>query len=365
MQGGSLLPLDLLIRMYISFEGGFNLISIKLRDADTPDEFKRRIAEYVKTVPAGTWIIGGEWDGSEWPEAPDRNWIDEFTPEHPVFITGISGHVALANSHALEMAGVSQEVEDVDGGVIGRDTSGRLTGILKDNAMTLISSQIPRASDELMDEVVQKAMKHFNSHGVTSVHNVWYPTDSPGHDEAFERALEAGNMTLRIFALGALEYWSDRSTSVQNHPESKWLKIDGLKGVFDGALGSHTAAFLEPYSDNPTDSGLFMLPENNLYEWVSNADKKGLQVTVHAIGDRAIRTLLDNFEKISAENGVRDRRFRMEHVQHLAPEDIPRFGELNVIPSMQPYHAIDDGRWAAPLIGPIRVKTHVCVSFAN
>jgi predicted amidohydrolase YtcJ len=127
--------------------------------------------------------------------------------------------------------------------------------------------------------------------------------------------------------------------------------------VFVGALGSHTAAFLEPFTDDPSDSGLFMLPENDLYNWVSGADKVQLQVAIHAIGDRAIQTLLNNFERIQKENGDRDRRFRVEHAQHIAPIDIPRFAELNVIPSMQPYHAIDDGRWAEPLIGPERVKT--------
>ena len=339
-------------------DGGFNLISVKLRDAGSPEEFISRIAQYVKTVPPGTWIIGGEWDGSEWAEVPSYDWIDEYTPGHPVFLTGVSGHIGLANSLAMQLAGVSGETADVDGGIIGRDASGRLTGIFKDNAMTLISDKIPTATEKQIDDVLVKAMKHFNANGVTSVHNVWYPTDSPGHLQAFRRVFSSKNQTLRIYTLGALEAWEQRSEEVNGlSMEDAWLKINGLKGVFDGALGSHTAAFLEPYTDDPSDSGLFMLPEKELYSWVSAADKEQLQVAVHAIGDRAIRTLLDNFERIQKENGERDRRFRVEHAQHISPADINRFAELDVVPSMQPYHAIDDGRWAGPLIGPERIKT--------
>ena len=308
--------------------------------------------------PSLIFSDGGEWDGSEWEEVPSKAWIDANTPDHPVFLTGVSGHIGLANSLAMQHAGITQEVAEVDGGVIGRDASNQLTGIFKDNAMTLISAKIPKASDELIDDVLRKAMYYFNSQGVTTVHNVWYPTDSPGHNEAFKRAHNANNLTLRIFTQGALENWKERAEQVNNQSsKSKWLKIDGLKGVFDGALGSHTAAFLEPFTDDPSDSGLFMLPENDLYNWVAGADKAQLQVAIHAIGDRAIQTLLNNFERIQKENGDRDRRFRVEHAQHIAPIDLPRFAELNVIPSMQPYHAIDDGRWAEPLIGPERVKT--------
>ena len=339
-------------------DGGFNLISVKLRDAKSPEEFVERIAQYAATVPPGTWIIGGEWDGSDWEEVPSKEWIDLQTPDHPVFLTGVSGHIALANSLAIEMAGIPRDVADVEGGVIGRDASGQLTGIFKDNAMTLISSKIPKASDELIDDVLKKAMYHFNSQGVTTVHNVWYPTDSPGHDEAFQRAYDSKNLSLRIFTLGALKDWKERADKVSNpKSQNKWLKINGLKGVFDGALGSHTAAFSEPYTDAPADRGLFMLPEDDLYNWVSAADKSGLQVAIHAIGDRAIHKLLNNFERIQKENGNTGQRFRVEHAQHIAPEDIPRFAELNVIPSMQPYHAIDDGRWAEALIGPERIKT--------
>ena len=339
-------------------DGGFNLLSVKLRDANTKEEFVNRIAQFAADLTPETWITGGEWDGSHFDELPSIDWIDPITSDYPVFLSDVSGHMGFANSLAMELAGITSDVEDVDGGVIERDQSGQLTGIFKDNAMTLITSKIPPASEIQMDKVLKNAMRHFNAHGVTSVHNVWYPTDSPGHDETFERVFKSGEMTLRIYTLGSLENWKDRSVQVtEKEYDNKWLKISGLKGVFDGALGSHTAAMLEPYTDDPTDNGLFMLPEKDLYNWVSAADKAQLQVTIHAIGDRAIRNLLNNFEQIQEENGPRDRRFRVEHAQHIAPADIPRFGELNVIPSMQPYHAIDDGRWAEPIIGPERIKT--------
>ena len=338
--------------------GGFNLMSVQLRDAKTPDEFISRISQYAKTVPKGTWILGGEWDGSDWETLPSKDWIDNHTPEHPVFITGLSGHIALANSLAMELTGVTFEVEEVTGGVIGRNDSNELTGIFKDNAMNIISDKIPAATDEEMDKALIAAMNHFASKGVTTVHNVWYPAESEGHGETFERALNAKKLITRIYRLDALEKWETRAKKEKGKSiKSKWLKTNGLKGMFDGALGSHTAAFFEPYADDPSDNGLFLVPEKNLYDWVSNADKKHLQVAVHAIGDRAINTLLNNYENIISENGKKDRRFRIEHVQHIAPQDIKRVASLNVIASMQPSHTIDDGRWAEKVIGPERIKT--------
>jgi hypothetical protein len=137
----------------------------------------------------------------------------------------------------------------------------------------------------------------------------------------------------------------------------RWVSTGGVKAFVDGSLGSHTAAFIDPYTDLPTDSGLFVNSEEDLYNWVSNADKSGLQVAIHAIGDRAINVLLNIYERVEKENGERDRRFRIEHAQHISPGDIARFAQLNVIASMQPYHAIDDGRWAEEYIGPERSKT--------
>ncbi len=174
---------------------------------------------------------------------------------------------------------------------------------------------------------------------------------------AFRRAHDAGRLHVRVVAQVPLAEWAAlRDTVRKNGRGDDWLRIGGLKGFVDGSLGSHTAAMLAPFTDSPTDSGLFVTPPESLYAWTKAADAVGLQVLVHAIGDRAIRTQLDIFERVERENGPRDRRFRIEHAQHIAPADMPRFGALGVIASMQPYHAIDDGRWADRVIGPERAK---------
>jgi len=339
-------------------DGGFTLASVKLRDAKTPQEFVRRIEEYAKTVPEGTWIIGSDWDGSNWNKLPSKDWIDSVTPKHPVFLARFDGHIGLANSLAMKLAGIDQNTPDVEGGVILRDKNNLPTGIFKDNAMMLISSKIPTPSAAQFDNALDRAMNYFLANGVTSVHHVWYPTDYQGYLEGFERAWKNKRLKIRIYALDSLANWAQVRIRASNKDiDPNWLKLDGVKGVLDGALGSHTAAFLEPYTDDPSDIGSLMMSEKDLYEWTLAADKANIQVAIHAIGDKAIGVLLDAYEKISGINGPRDRRFRIEHVQHIAPKDISRFAQLGVIASMQPYHAIDDGRWAERVIGHTRAKT--------
>lgn len=334
-------------------QGGFNLASVKLRDAATPEEFAQRIGEFAKTVPAGTWILGGEWDHENWGgELPDRAWIDELTPDHPVYVTRLDGHMSLANSKVIELAGIQDSVQDIDGGEIVRDSNGRLTGIFKDNAERLIYPHIPDPSSFQNDQALAMAMNYVASNGVTSVH------DMSGDLDVIERAQKNGTQITRYYAVMPLSRWDNVKKLVDERGYGdEWIRIGGLKGFVDGSLGSHTAAFKEPYTDTPTDSGFFVNTEEDLYEWTLNADKAGLQVMIHAIGDRANGFLLDNFERVINDNGPKDRRFRIEHAQHISPEDIPRFAELDVIGSMQPYHAIDDGRWAERVIGPERIKT--------
>lgn len=334
-------------------QGGFNLASVQLRDAATPEEFAQRIGKFAKTVPAGTWIMGGDWDHENWGgELPDRSWIDQLTPDHPVYVTRLDGHMSLANSKVLELAGIQNSVEDIDGGEIIRDSSGRLTGIFKDNAENLIYPHIPQPSSFQNDLALTMAMDYVASNGVTSVH------DMSGDLDVIERARKGGTQITRYYAVMPLSRWESVQKLVNERGHGDfWIRIGGLKGFVDGSLGSHTAAFHNPYTDTPTDSGFFVNSEEDLYEWTLNADKAGLQVMIHAIGDRANGFLLDNFERIINDNGPKDRRFRIEHAQHIAPADIKRFAELDVIASMQPYHAIDDGRWAERVIGPERIKT--------
>jgi len=334
--------------------GGFRLSSVQLRDARTPDEFVKRIRDFAATVPAGTWITGGDWDHELWGGTlPERSWIDSVTPDHPVWVNRLDGHMALGNGAALRAAEVSASTRDVEGGAIVRGAGREPTGILKDNAQALVDRVVPEPPAVLQDRALDTAMTYVAAQGVTSVHNMGSWSDLA----IFERARAAGRLKTRIYAVVPLSAWERLRDTVQARgPGDEWLRIGGLKGFVDGSLGSHTAAMLEPFTDAPDDRGFFVNTPENLYAWTSGADKAGLHVMIHAIGDRAIRMLLDTYERVARENGPRDRRFRMEHAQHIAPPDIPRFGTLGVIASMQPYHAIDDGRWADKVIGPERAR---------
>ena len=335
-------------------DGGFALSSVQLRDARTKEEFVRRIKAFAATVPAGTWILNGDWDHENWGgELPSRSWIDSVTPNNPVWINRLDGHMHLANTMALVAGKVTRDSKDVAGGTIVRDASGELAGVLKDNAMNLMANAIPDPSMAMKRRALDAAMAYVAERGVTSVHHMgeW------GDLEVFRQAHDAGALRTRIAANVPLSTWARlRDEITANGRGDAWLRIGGLKGFVDGSLGSHTAAMLAPFSDAPNDRGFFVNTEADLYDWTAGADRAGLQVIVHAIGDRAIRTQLDIFEKVAKENGARDRRFRIEHAQHIAPSDIPRFAQLGVIPSMQPYHAIDDGRWADRVIGTERAK---------
>lgn len=336
-------------------DGGFGLSSVSLRDAKTKQEFIDRIAAFVKTVPAGTWILNGDWDHTNWGgELPQASWIDSVSSQHPVFVQRLDGHMGLANSAAMKIAKINATTKDVEGGSIIRAKSGMPSGIFKDNAMGLIGQHISDPSDELKDRALQAAMSYVASNGVTSVQSMGGWQDL----EVYRRAAKKGLLNTRIYAVVPLHTWKRLSEEIQKSGRGdSRLKIGGLKGFVDGSLGSHTAAFKKPFTDTPSDSGFLVTPVKELYENISAADKAGLQVMVHAIGDKAIEEQLNIFEKVEKENGKRDRRFRIEHAQHIAPEDIIRFNTLNVIASMQPYHAIDDGRWAEKVIGSERIKT--------
>ena len=345
-------------------DGGQRLSSVQLRDAATREEFVARIKAFAASVPEGTWITGGDWDHSLWGGAlPQRDWIDAVTPKHPVWINRLDGHMALANSAALRAAGLLPAqgakgcplcTQQVSGGEIVKDAHGVPTGLLKDNAMSLVDAAMPPLSETMADRALEAAMKYVNERGVTSVHNMgtWLELDT------FARAARAGRLTTRIYAAVPLKDWQRLRDAVQARTYGgadgrgdEWLRVGALKGFVDGSLGSHTAAFEQPFDDTPGDRGLLVNTPEDLHAWVAGADAAGLHVMVHAIGDRANGLILDIYDRVEKENGPRDRRFRIEHAQHLDPADIPRFAQLGVIASMQPYHAIDDGRWAEKFIG--------------
>lgn len=341
-------------------EGGFGLSSVQLRDATTKEEFIRRIAAFAKTVPPGTWITNGDWDHTLWGgELPSRAWIDSVTPNHPVFVNRLDGHMSLANSLALAAGKVTRETPTPSGGEIVKDAAGEPTGVLKDNAANLVSAVRTPPSPELEDRALDAAMRFVASHGVTSVHDMGAVSQSGVWSDfsTFRRARDAGRLKTRIYAAVPLSEWARlRDTVAAVGRGDEWLRWGTLKGFVDGSLGSHTAAMFDGFTDLPSDKGLFITPPDTLYEWVKGADQAGLHVMVHAIGDRAINTQLGIFERVANENGPRDRRFRIEHAQHIGPDDMARFAALGVIASMQPYHAIDDGRWADQVIGADRAS---------
>lgn len=334
-------------------DAGFNLSSVQLRDVKSKEEFIHRISVFAKSRKPGEWIMGGDWDHENWGgELPDRRWIDSVTQQNPLWISRLDGHMSLANSLALKAANLTDAVKEVSGGTFVRDARGRLTGVLKDNAKDAVDRVVPPPTSEQEDAALQAAMNYAAAQGVTSAHHM------VGYHDALVRAHDQHRLITRIYDGQLLSQWKKLNSWIAASGRGdKWLRIGGLKAFVDGSLGSHTAAFFKPYTDSPTDSGFFITPEDQLYRLIKSADSAGLQVMTHAIGDKAIHTLLNIYQRVEQENGVRDRRFRIEHAQHFAPADIARMSKQHIIASMQPYHAIDDGRWAEKIIGRERCKT--------
>lgn len=341
-------------------DGGRQLDNVDLKDADSPEEFARRIGDRAKTSAAGEWILGGDWDDQRWTPArlPTKEMIDTLTPSTPVFVNRYDGHMSLANSVALKLAGVTAATPDPPGGTIVRDAQGQPTGVLKDAAMGYVDRVIPLLTPERRLHAVKRALAHAASLGVTSVQHM-----NPAYDDVRTYADLAirGELTARIYAAPMETGWQDQAKiGIRRSFGSPWLRVGALKGYADGSLGSTTAYFFEPYTDAPNTRGLLsdeMQPLDAMRSRLIDADRAGLQLCIHAIGDAGISQMLDLFTDVTHTNGERDRRLRIEHAQHIAPKDFERFATLKVIASVQPYHAIDDGRWAERRIGPDRIKT--------
>lgn len=335
-------------------DGSAQLAQVDLKTADSPKEFARRIAEQVKKTPQGEWLMGGNWDDQAFthPELPTRRMIDAVTPETPVWVTRYDGHMSLANSLALKLAGVDRNTQDVAGGVIVRDANGEPTGILKDAAQNLVARVIPPMSHDERLRVLKAGMRHAASVGVTSVQHM---NPDVANIAAYAELLEMGELTLRIYAAPMEIDWEQQAkVGIRRAFGSPWLRLGAVKGYADGSLGSTTAYFFEPFTDAPSEYGLLsdeMQPLSAMRDRLVHADAAHLQLCMHAIGDRGIATMLDLFEEVARANGPRDRRWRIEHAQHMAAKDFERFAKLGVIASVQPYHAIDDGRFAEKRIG--------------
>jgi predicted amidohydrolase YtcJ len=341
-------------------DGGLQLDNIDLKDAATPEEFVRRIGAQAAHPPPGAWILGGGWDEQRWggPVLPARQWIDPVTPETPVLIHRSDLHMALANSVALQLAGVTSGTPDPAGGAIVHDHAGSPTGILKDAAIGYVTRILPPVTAERRLRAARRALAHAASLGVTSAHHM----NPAGADITLFRELaERGEMTCRIYAAPMETDWAEGARlGISDEFRSPMLRLGALKGFTDGSLGSATACFFAPYADAPDTCGLLsdeMQPYAVLLERLLRADKAGMQLCWHAIGDRAVSLALDLCDTIVRTHGVRDRRFRIEHAQHVSPGDFARFARLNVIASVQPYHVIDDGCWAGQRLGAERLKT--------
>ena len=350
------------------FWGGQGLASVQLTDVTSRQQFTQRIADYARTQPSGAWIVDGNWDEQKWSpvQLPTHDWIDAVTPNNPVWVQRTDGHMMLANAAAMKLANITRATPDVPGGTIVRDQDGNPTGIFKDAAKDLVERVIPPPSEAQIDAALLAAQRYALDNGVTSVQDMGF-TGAHAADlqsrvvRGYQRLIAQGKWKVRVSARFPLNDGERlRNLGITANFGNDTLVIGSLKAFADGSLGSATAWFMQPFDDQPGNSGLpteqLAHPED-FFARLQAADRAGNPVAVHAIGDRANKTVLDLFERLEREDGPRDRRLRIEHAQHLRPEDIPRFAQLHVIASVQPYHAIDDGRWAEKRIGHTRAES--------
>ncbi|MBI2619249.1 MAG: amidohydrolase [Ignavibacteriales bacterium] len=316
---------------------------------------QRRLAE----VREGVWIRGRGWDQNLWSgkKFPSKSVLDRVAPNNPVYLERVDGHAAWVNARALELAGITREVQDPPGGRILRDEKGNPSGILIDNAMDLVSLVIPELSESEADEALDLAFKECVMYGITTVHDMGVKWNEI---ERYKRYADQGTMPIRVYAAVDGTDDSTWSESLGRGPLRGYgghrLTVRAVKLYVDGALGSRGAALIEPYSDDPSNRGLTLASEDELRQKVRQALETGFQACVHAIGDRGNRIILDVYEAALKELPRKDHRFRVEHAQVLALEDIPRFQKLGVVPSMQPTHCTSDMYWAEARLGPRRIR---------
>jgi predicted amidohydrolase YtcJ len=335
-------------------DGGSQLDNVELNDATSPQEFTRRVRERAAKTAKGVWLLGGDWDETKWTpaELPTKELIDAVTPEIPVALDRYDGHMVLANSLALKLAGITAQTPDPAGGVIVRDQQGNPTGALKDAALELLFKVVPPPTHDQRRHAIERALAHAASLGVTSVQHM-----NPDYADIaiYSELLDEGKLTTRIYAAPLITQVDDQvKIGIRRAFGGPYLRIGAVKAYADGSLGSATAYFFEPFLDQPGNRGLLseeMHPISLMRDRMMRADAAGLQICTHAIGDAAISAILDIYGEIEKAHGSRDRRWRIEHAQHMAAKDFDRFGQLHVIASVQPYHAIDDGRWAERRIG--------------
>ena len=332
----------------------FMLSMPELRTAKTRTEFVERVGKAARRLERGAWLEGGNWDAEHWGGTlPTHDWIDSVTPETPVAVVRLDQHMLLLNSVALKLAGIDRNTPDPEGGVIGRYPNGEPNGIVKDRAKELVQRVIPARTDSDIDRAMTRGAAYALSKGVTQAHIT--ELDWTTH-HSLRRLRAAGDPTMRFYSLVPIEDWEKLAELVKREGRGDdWVRWGGVKGLVDGSLGSRTALFLQPYANDPKNIGINRTPPEKLRAMIAGADAAQLHVAVHAIGDAANDLILSIYDEVVRQNGARDRRFRVEHVQHVRLDDCARFARQNVIASMQPYHAIDDGRWAVNPLGPDRL----------
>jgi len=347
---------------------GFNLTGVDLKDAENEEEFGKRLAAASEKLPASAWITGGNWDHDRWPggNLPTAELIDKYVSDRPVLVSRYDGHMSVANSLALKMAGITAQTSDPPGGIIVRKpNSQEPAGVLRETAASLVSRIIPAHSKAEIRLAIETALEQACEHGITSIQQV---DVEPIELEIYQELQSENKLTARIYGfipLAQRQNFAEVAAAIKPQAEN-WIILGGLKAFLDGSLGSSTAMFFEPYTQDPSTCGLYVIDPDELKQQIMEADNMGLQVAVHSIGDKANSDLLDMFAEIIETNGPRDRRFRIEHAQHMFPKDYKRFAQFGIIASMQPYHAIDDGRFAEKRIGIQRCRnTYAFKSFLD
>jgi predicted amidohydrolase YtcJ len=331
------------------------LVAPDLRHAGSRAEFAALVGDAAGKLPPGEWIRGGNWDAELWGgELPTHEWIDAVTPNTPVAVARLDQHMLLLNSLALRLAGIDRNTPEPAGGRIVRDANGDPTGIVIDLAKQLVERVVPPPTDAQLEKMLRDGIAFGLRYGVTQSHSMGL--DWITHD-ALVRLRAKGETAMRFYSYVPLQDWEKLLDIVKREGRGDdWVRWGGLKALADGSLGSRTALFHHPYDDAPNTRGLTVTDLAKLREWTMAADRNGLQVATHAIGDEANDDILDLYAAVAEANGPRDRRFRIEHAQHLSQQAIPRFARQNIIASVQPYHAIDDGRWAIQRVGAERLK---------
>ncbi len=356
--------------------GGFYEMGIDLRDVTSINQFRKILIDYISDHP-GKWVKGGRWDHEKFDtkKLPTKKDIDDITNDIPVLLSRMDGHMALANSYALKLAKITKDTKNPEGGLIEKDpVTGELTGILKDNAIDLVNDIIPDPDEDEYYKACLKALDDAKRFGVTSIQDITFnynqdPEKIMEDLVTYQKVKKNNKLTCRIYTRLPIDNYKDLvEEGIQYNFGDNFLRIGSLKAYADGSLGSSTAWFFEPYENDSANTGLpnDIILDGRMEKWSLDADKHKLQISVHAIGDKANSYLLDLVQKLKNENPDWDRRFRIEHAQHVKPDDIIRFGKLGVIASVQPTHCIEDGSWAESRIGKERIKyTHPYKSFLD